>query len=197
MDYIRQIKEFIKKSGGIISSKELKSNNIPTIYLTRMVNGGELTRVDRGMYIDASGDYDEYYFFNSRYNVPVFSYISSLYLHQFTDIIPQKMEVTVYKGYNPHCIRENAIIHYVTKEIYDLGIVECETMFGNVVKAYDLERTICDFIRNRNKIEIELFSRTINRYIKYQNKDMSKLYSYSKKMKIYEKVKDVLELIYE
>lgn len=107
------------------------------------------------------------------------------------------MEVTVYRGYNHHRISSNIRIHYVTKEIYDLGMTECQTMFGNMVKVYDLERTICDLIKNRSEIETGLFSKTINKYVRYENKDLNKLYEYSKKMKIYEKVKELLEIVYE
>ena len=197
MDYIKKIKEKLNKSGGVITSKELKNSDIPTIYLTRMVEKGELIRVDRGIYIDSNGDYDEYYFFHNRYKVAIFSYVSALYLQGFTDIIPNEMEITVYKGYNAHRISGNVRIHYTTKEIYDLGMTECQTMFGNTVKVYDLERTICDFIKNRSEIETELFSKTINKYVRYENKDLNKLYEYSKKMKIYEKVKEILEIVYE
>lgn len=197
MNYEKKIKEKMNKAGGVITSKELKSFNIPTIYLTRMTDVGELIRVDRGVYISSNGDYDEYYFFHKRYNVAIFSYVSALYLHGFTDIIPNDMEVTVYKGYNAHRISENVRIHYVTKAIYDLGLTNCQTMFGNTVKVYDLERTVCDFIKNRSEIEKELFSKTINRYVRYEHKNFNKLYEYAKKMKIYEKVKEILEVVYE
>lgn len=74
------------------------------------------------------------------------------------------MEVTVYKGYNPHRLGKNVIIHYVNKEHFNLGIIECKTIFGNKVNVYNLERIICDFIKNRSDIDSELFSKTINRY---------------------------------
>ena len=48
MDYIKKIKEKLNKTGGVITSKELKNSNIPTIYLTRMVEKGEIIRADRG-----------------------------------------------------------------------------------------------------------------------------------------------------
>lgn len=197
MDYAQKIRELMKKTGGVITSKELKKLNIPTIYLTRMVEKGELIRADRGIYIDSNGDYDEYYFFQKRYQVAVFSYVSALYIHQFTDMIPTEIEVTVYKGYNPHRMSSSARVHYATKAIYDLGVTEGKTMFGNTVKVYDPERTVCDFIKSRNEIESELFSKTINRYMRDKNKDLNKLYFYSKQMKIYDKVKNILEVIYE
>ena len=197
MDYIQQIKEKLKKTGGVITSKDVRDSNIPTIYLTRMTETGEIIRADRGIYVLPDGDYDEYYFFNKRYEVAIFSYVSALYLHQFTDIIPKEIEITVYKGYNAHRISTNVRVRYVTKTIYNLGVTECKTIFGNTVKVYDLERTICDLVKNRNEVETELFSKTINKYVRYKNKDLNKLYEYSKKMKIYEKLKEILEVVYE
>lgn len=197
MDYIQQIKEKMKKTGGVITSKEVRDSNIPTIYLTRMTETGEIIRADRGIYILLDGDFDEYYFFYKRYEVAIFSYVSALYLHQFTDIIPKEIEITVYKGYNAHRISGNVRVHYVTKTIYNLGVTECKTIFGNTVKVYDLERTICDLVKNRNELETKLFSKTINKYVRYKNKDLNKLYEYSKKMKIYEKLKEILKVVYE
>ncbi len=85
----------------------------------------------------------------------------------------------MYRGYNSHRISGNVRIHYVIKPIYEPGITECETVFGNTVKVYDLERTVCDFIKNRNEIETELFSKTVNRYVRDKNKDLNKLYECS------------------
>lgn len=195
MDYAKQIKEQMKKKGGVITSRELRDFHIPTIYLTRMVEAGVIIRVDRGIYTFPDGDYDEYFFFQKRYQVPIFSYVSALHLHQYTDIIPEEMEITVYSGYNPHRIRKNIRIHYVSKAIYQMGLTECETPFGNLVKVYDLERTICDLIKSRREIETELFSKTILQYVRDKSKDLNKLYEYSQKMKISNRVQDIIELV--
>ena len=52
-------------------------------------------------------------------------------------------------------------------------------------------------MKNRNKVEAELFSTIITRYVRYRNKDFNKLYTYAKKMNIYDKVKDIFGVIYE
>ena len=100
MGYFNQIKSFLTSSNGIITRKQLIALNIPTIYLTRLVDSGELTRIDRGIYIDSTGDYDEQYFFQQKYSVAIYSYVSALVFHDMTDVIPQDLEVTIYKGYN-------------------------------------------------------------------------------------------------
>ena len=197
MDYKKILEEKLKQSGGILLSEEVISENIPSIYLTRMVEQGRLQRVNRGIYMMEGGQYDEYYFFQRRYKVAIFSYLSALYLHQLTDSIPNKLEVTLYRGYNPHRMDENIIKHYVTKEVHELGIVDCKTMYGNTVRVYDLERTICDLIKNRKAIDSEIFSKVLNRYVSSSNKDLVKLYKYAQKMKILDKVLGVVEVLYE
>jgi abortive infection protein abiGI len=197
MDYKKVLEEKLAQNGGILLSEELASEDIPSIYLTRLIEQGKLQRFDRGIYVAEGGQCDEYYFFQKRYKVAIYSYLSALYLHQLTDVIPNKLEVTLYRGYNPHRMGENIIKHFVTKELYELGVVDCKTMYGNIVSVYDLERTICDLVKNRKSIDSELFSKTLNRYIRTSNKDLSKLYRYARKMKILEKVIEIMEVIYE
>ncbi|RRD94616.1 abortive phage infection protein [Clostridiales bacterium COT073_COT-073] len=197
MNYVEKIKRKLRKTGGVITGKDLREENIPTIYLTRMVETGDLIRVERGIYIDSTGDFDEYYFFHKRYQSAVFSYLSALYLHQFIDIIPQEMEITVCRGYNIHRMGKSVRAHYVAKSIHGLGATELPTIYGNKVRVYDLERTLCDIIKDREELESEMFAKTINKYVRSKEKDLSKLYEYSREMKIYDKVREILEVVYE
>lgn len=197
MDYKKIIKDQIYKSKGILLSEDISSKSIPSIYLTRMVEKGEIQRVERGVYISKHGNYDEYYFFQKRYKSAIFSYLSALYLHQLTDVVPNAIEVTLYRGYNPHRMNVDIIKHYVTRDIHSLGVMDCETMYGNVVKVYDLERVICDIVKNRKFVDSELFSKTLNNYVRRPKKDFAKLYAYARQLKVFDKVKEILEVIYE
>ena len=197
MNYKEVIKERLQKSNGIVLSEDILSENIPSVYLSRMVKAGEIQRVKRGVYIDENGSYDEYYFFQKRYKSAIYSYLSALYLHQLTDVVPNSIEVTLYRGYNPHRMNVDIIKHYVTRDIHTLGVMDCETMYGNVVKVYDLERIICDIVKNRKSVDSELFSKTLNNYVRSSKKDFTKLYAYARQLKVFDKVKDILEVIYE
>ncbi len=197
MNYSEKIRVMIQESGGIVTSRELKEQKIPSIYLTRMIESGELVREERGIYRTADGDYDEYYYFQQRYQAAIFSYVSALYLHEYTDIIPQQMEVTVYKGYNTHRFDAGIRVHYAQRDVHQLGAITIPTMYGNNVVAYNLERIICDMIKNRKDIDSELFSKTINRYARDSRKNLKLLGEYAKKMKIQDKVRDIMEVVYE
>ena len=66
---------------------------------------------------------------------------------------------------------------------------------GNYVQAYDLERTICDLIINRNHIDTELFVKTLQSFAKNPNKNIGKLYDYATKMQVIKDIKQTLEVL--
>lgn len=197
MGYKEKCIEILNKQNGIISASDLKKNNIPFTYITRMVKNKELEKVDRGIYVNEFGDYDQYYFLNQRYKNIIFSYDTALRLQFFTLDIPQVLEVTVQHGFNNHRLAKNIKVHYVSKEILELGVIEVETPYGNKVRCYNLERVVCDFIAHRKEMEAESFVRLINRYVRYEDKDFNKLAKYAKKMGILDKVTDIIEVLYE
>lgn len=159
--------DFIENNNGIITFKDCKALNLPTIYLTRLEKEGFLYRVEKGIFLSQNGDYDEYYFFQYRYPKAVFSYISALYLQQFTDEIPQHFDVTIPGGYRFNTPPPNLNIHSVSNEHRKLGITLVKTPMGNDVRVYDFERIICDFVIHREKIDTELFVKTLQHYGNY------------------------------
>lgn len=197
MNYRKQIEIHLKKSGGIITSAYCRENNIPTVYLSRLAKEGKLFRVQKGIYIIEDGDYDEYYFFQYQYKKAIFSYETALFLLGVTDKIPWRIDVTVYNGYKFNEKQDTLNINYVKKSIYNLGIMQKKTMFGNIVNVYSYERILCDFISNKEKMDTEVYVKLIRSYPKYKDKDIHSLYEIARKMGIEDKVKEVMEVVYE
>lgn len=50
---------------------------------------------------------------------------------------------------------------------------------GVAVRIYDRDRTICDVLRYENKLEKEVFSDAIKRYIKDSKKNVRNLFEYA------------------
>ena len=197
MNYRKQIEIHLKKSGGIITSAYCRENNIPTVYLSRLAKEGILFRVQKGIYIIEDGDYDDYYFFQYQYRKAIFSYETALFLLGVTDKIPWRIDVTVYNGYKFNEKQDTLNINYVKKSIYNLGIIQKKTMFGNIVNVYSYERILCDFISNKEKMDTEVYVKLIRFYSKYKDKDIHSLYEIARKMGIEDKVKEVMEVVYE
>ena len=62
MEYQDRIIKYLKENHGIVTTAWCESQSIPRAYLSKMEKEGLITRIARGIYIDESGDYDEYYF---------------------------------------------------------------------------------------------------------------------------------------
>lgn len=58
---------------------------------------------------------------------------------------------------------------------HDLGRVMMKTSFGYEVPVYDMERTICDLIRNRSNIEIQTFQDVMKQYVRRKDKNLNTL----------------------
>lgn len=195
MTNYEKIKRICDKNNGIITASMAANEKIASWYLTDMVERKQLIRVARGIYLTEGGDQDDYYFFQVKNRRCIYSFSSALYLHGMTDRVPFSKEVTVYKGYNSSHITDDTIIHYVDKSLYEIGVTECSTVFGNAVRAYDKERTICDLIANRKNIDVEVFSKAVKNYASDPERDYRKLRKYARMMKISERVDSILEVL--
>lgn len=196
-NYKNQIKEYVKTSGGIVTSKYCREHNIPTIYLNRLVEEGFLFNAKRGIHLTKDGDYDEFYFFQLRYPKAIYSYNTALYFIDRTDKLSHTIDITVYNGYKFNEKMKNVDVHYVDKRIYDIGIVEVETAYGNKVKAYSLERVLCDFLVHKNEIDSEDYLKLVQSYIYDKSKDVSSFYDLIIKMGVANKIMDVVQIMCE
>lgn len=197
MNYESKIEKHLENSGGIITAAYCKENDIPTIYLSRLLEDKKLSKVKKGIYITKDGDYDEYYFFQYQFKKAIFSYETALYLLGQTDKIPWNIDVTVYNGYKFNKKPMDINVHFVKKSIYDLGVIEKPTMFGNKVRLYSYERILCDFILHKEEMDIEEYVKLIRSYSSYKDKDVHSLYEIASKMGIESKVREIMEIIYE
>ena len=197
MSYKNQIENYVKKNNGIITAAYCRENNIPTIYLNRLVSDGILIKTASGLYITEEADYDEFYFFQYRFKKTVFSYETALFLLGMTDKIPEVMDITVQNNYKFNNDIKKINIHYVNKKIFDSGTVEATTMYGNPVRVYSYERILCDFIAHKEKMDVETYVKLIRSYSKYEKKDIHKLYEIAALMNVQKPVKEVMEVVYE
>ena len=65
----------------------------------------------------------------------------------------------------------------------------------DAIKIYDLEMTICDIIRDRNKLDLQIFNTAINEYMKRKDKNLIRLAEYAKKFNIEKILKQYMEVL--
>lgn len=60
---------------------------------------------------------------------------------------------------------------------------------------YDRERTICDLVKDRKKVDMQLFSTALNLYFKGKEKNIRKLVKYGKEFHITEELEKYMEVL--
>ncbi|MGG7144716.1 type IV toxin-antitoxin system AbiEi family antitoxin domain-containing protein [Clostridium nigeriense] len=185
MSYKEKLEELIKEKKGIVLTKDVTMKGIPREYIRQLVDKGTLKRIDRGVYIFKDCIDDKLYRLQSKYPSIIFSHFTSIGIHNSKSNKILNYEATVPSGYNSQNIEEYGVkVHHVKKELYEIGICTAKTEFGRDIKIYDIERTICDILRNRNKIDITEINNILKYYATRNDKDIEKLKIYAKKFRI-------------
>lgn len=195
--YISIIKQMMDINNGMIETRMLDSLNIKRQYLAILEKNNEIERIQRGMYIIPNKFEDSFYSFQQTYKKAIFSHMNALYFYNMTEEIPYEYTVTVPQNYHVEGLNKKSTVFYINDDIYSLGICEVETPSGNKVRAYNLERCICDIIRSKNRMDYEHVKKVVRLYVKNNNKDLVKLSNYAEKMGIKEKVIEMVSMYYE
>lgn len=186
------IKQIMEENNGIVSSRMIEPLEISRQYLSILESNNEIERVSRGIYQSPNVFEDSFYSFQAKYKKAIFSHMNALYFYGMTEEFPYNYTVTVPQSYHVDTVNEKCNVFYVSDDMLELGMCEVETPNGNKVRAYDLERSICDIIRSKNRMDLEQVKKAIRQYMKNKDKDMSKLSEYSKKMGINEQVMEMV-----
>ena len=193
MEYENKILKLFKN--GYLTTKDVTDNNIPRAYLTKLIKDDKIERVSRGVYIKKNEFVDEFVILQSKSKNAIYSNTTALYLHGFSNRIPIKYDITINNGYNGSLQKEdNVNLFYTKRELLELGVIDYKLDSGNIIRVYDLDKTICDIIKNKKKIDAEIFNKAIREYFYSKKKNTLKLYEYAKKMNIYNKVRDTFEV---
>jgi predicted transcriptional regulator of viral defense system len=194
MHYEKKLKELIKNHNGIILTRDVEYAKIPRQYLTILVQKNELERVNQGVYLASNALVDEIYCIQIRSNKVVFSNETALFIHDLTDRDPLVYTVTVPRGYSTNRLRESGIVvSTVKKEFYSIGITQKKTIYGHDINVYDIERTICDIIKNRNKMDKDMFYIALKRYSSSKSKNLKHLMVYAKRLSMEKRVMQYME----
>lgn len=196
-DKIAIIKQIMKYNNGVITTRLIEPFNINRQYLSILEKNKEIERVNRGIYISSNTIQDDFFIFQQKYKKAIFSHMTALYFYGMTEELPYNFTIRVPKDYHVDTVNEKCNVFYSDNKVYELGISEVMTPNGNIVRAYDLEKSICDIIKSKNRMDFEQVKKVLRLYVKNKNKDIAKLSKYATEMKINDKVMEMVGMYYE
>lgn len=196
MSLNQEILQALKKNNNMITTSQVQALGYSKTLLTQYVSEGLLDRSRHGLYTLSDSTHDDMYTLGLRSKNIIFSHDTALFLNNLSNRTPFTHSITIPSNASlPASIKNECICYYIKPELHLIGLIEKKTTFGNNVKTYNIERTICDLLRSRNRLDEELIISAMKNYAHSQEKNLNLLAEYSLQFKVSKKIKTYLEVL--
>lgn len=198
MNIRKQVKEVIINNGGIAKSADFVAVGIRAADVVNLCNAGILSRVRHGYYeLTEKSEVSEEQLLATLVPKGIVCVESALFHYGYSDFAPRKWSIAVPRSMSRTKLNVDVLAlqpYYVQAELYDLGKTT-DDFNGIVLPVYDRERTICDCFKYRAKLDNEIFNKALNAYANDTQKNLSNLSAYAKKLRVYKKVTELMEVL--
>ena len=194
---IKSLNDIFKDYDYVMTTAQLSAVKLYYRDIQRMLNEGLIEKIKRGYYhwIESYGK-AEIVIINRLFPDGVLCMDTALFYYKYSDRTPDEWHITIDKNTS----RQRTQVEYpmikayrVESEPLPLGETEGE-IDSQKVRIYDRDRTICDVLRNMNKMDKEIFNKVIQGYVKDPKKNIPNLMQYAKALRVQKRVKDIIEV---
>lgn len=192
---INIIREKFVQHNYVMTTAELKAEKVYYADIQVLIEQGLIEKVKRGYYhwIEEF-DGREILIINKLFPDAVLCMETALFYYKYSDRNPAEWNISIDKNAS----RNRIMIDYPFVKAYRVepdiliigettGLIDCEK-----VRIYDRDRTICDVLRNMNRMDKEIFNKAIQNYIKDSQKNIPNLMYYAKELRIQKRAKDLI-----
>ena len=192
---VEKIFEIFKTQNGYLQSKQIVNRNM-RYKLQEMLNAGDVYKIKRGLYkhskFSSINELEEVCqivpkgvlcLFSAWQHYGLTTTVSSVY-HV---AIPHKSKIKL-SPYPP------IKLYYWIDGYYNLGITDTEIQ-GEQITVYSLEKSVCDAVKFRNKIGIEITTEVLKSYIKRKDRNIDLLMKFAEKMRVEKIIKPYLQTL--
>jgi len=191
------IKMIADSNNGMITTKQVEATGISRTRLKKYVDNSQLLRIRKGLYILPDNPADEYMLLQARSQKGIFSYGTALYFWGLSDRVPHIIDLTVPQGTNVSRIKKanpQVRFHFIQPYLHGIGKTETTSPQGGIICLYDKERCICDLIKNKGSIEMQLYSQALKDYF-HLHANNRQLLKYGKQFGIEHEIRTYIEVL--
>lgn len=191
------IEKMLLENNGVLKTADVLAAGISKDIFYKYAKETGLEKAAHGIYVSPDVLTDGMYLLQAQFPKAVFSHEAALYLHDLAEKEPLPFSVTVAASYNSGgLVKKGVKVYYVKAEWYSMGICEVFSNGGHSVKAYDMERTICDIIRKRSDMDSAVFNYAVREYMKKKSKSLVNLSHYAAVMRIERQMNEVMGVLF-
>ena len=179
----KDIIETLQKQGGFMTTSEVKSRG-DYEHLRRATVDGTLMRIRQGVYVETSALANN--MIDVQRIVPngVLCLYSAFAHYGLSTHVPAATCIAIDAKRKVRLPEYPPIdLYYWKKENLDFGVVEKE-ISGYMVLITDMERTVCDAVKYRNKIGLDVCGEVIDSYLKNENRNITLLHEYAGRLRV-------------
>ncbi len=192
------VKEVVNKSGGVAKTASFISAGLKKHDVAALAREKYIENVSHGYYqLSEKNDLTEARLLSALMPKGIVCMESALFHYGYSDFTPRQWTIALPRTMSRAAKQMYAVsikAYFVNKEFYSLG--KTTGKFDDVIlPVYDRERTICDCFKYRTKLDNEMFNKAINAYVADNKKNLANLAKYAKKMKLYNKMLNVMEVM--
>jgi predicted transcriptional regulator of viral defense system len=196
MNNIEHINKLLKQGHGLILTSRAEKAGVSRDYLLRLADQGVLEHTARGVYVKAGEIDDQLYALQESARKIVYSHETALFIHRLTDRTPLLYSITVPSSYKPSAkLKEVCKVYFIKHDLIKLGAVEAPSGMGHTIAVYNRERTICDILRSRGRLDPQIVTDALKRYVLKKKKDLNLLGVYAQEFGVQRLLHQYLEVL--
>jgi len=174
--------DFFQTHGGIVRTQQLQAVGFSHYHLNPLIQQGQILKVKRGLYKWQTADQSELPEVAGIVPDGVFCLLTAGAQYDLTTFsasayhvaIPRKAKV-ILPEYPP------IKLYYWNETAYQLGRTTV-SLNGTVLPIYDKEKTVCDFLRQRHKLGLDLAKEVLTNYLRRPDRQIARLVDYANQL---------------
>ena len=175
--------DMLQKQGGFITTGEVKSRG-EYEQLRRATEEGTLMRIRKGVYVEMSALANNMIDVERIVPHGILCLYSAFAYYGLSTQVPSATCIAIEAKRKVRLPEYPPVdLYFWKKENLEFGIIQKE-ISGYTVLVTDMERTVCDAAKYRNKIGLDVCGEVIDCYLKKENRNISLLHEYAQKLRV-------------
>lgn len=186
------LNEMIQKDNGIIRAD--RDNNSEYRKILAAVREGELVRLRNGLYADPNVLTGSIVDLNAIVPGGILCLYSAWSYYNLTTQVPDAFYMAIARSrkINLPAFPDIKLV-FQRSELLEIGKTEVEEE-GIRLLITDMERSVCDAVKYRNKIGIDVMTEIIDTYLRRPDRNLSRLTEYAKKLRVFSTLHQILQV---
>ena len=190
-----EIKKYFLESGGILTTCELNEAGVSYYFIRKLLLDGRIERIRQGVYRWAEVVEDEWLEAGKIIPQGIFCLFSAARLHELSTFVPVEYHLAIpWKAKVTLPEYPPIKLYFWKDDQYELGKSKFRKD-GYLLAVYDLEKTVCDFIKFRKKLGLDVTKEVTRNYVNRKDRNLSKIMDYSRQLKISSVVERYIEVL--